>query len=194
MLLTYINMYVSTMKPAQKSTKPTKSNSISKQKVYQSSLFPAQKEKWKLELLESYITESDVTLVSSANKLGITKHNIANALITDANFKKAYEIARKIRDKVELMNLETVSSTNAMEPKNMVERIFRLKSLNRERYADANKQSHDIEININFGDGVSPYKRTEIKPTTGVNTEFSEPKPSKVSSDSKDITAIASKM
>ena len=182
------------MKAGKKSTKHTKSDSISPQNLYQSSLFPSQKDTWKNKLLESYITERDVTLVSSANKLGISKSNVATALITDKDFNKAYKLARKIRDKVELMNLEKISSTNALEPKNMVERIFRLKSLNRERYADSSKKfDANVDININFGDGVSPY-RTEVKTKPPIEAEFSEATKKQSNNDSKDIIAIASKM
>ena len=72
------------------------------------------------------------------------------------------------------MNLESVSEKNALEPKNMVERLFRLKSLDRDRYADRGKNAGaNIDINISFGDGVTTYNKknfnavdAEIAPAT----------------------------
>ena len=63
------------------------------------------------------------------------------------------------------MKLEEVSESNALAPKNMVERLFRLKSLDRDRYADRGKNvGANVQVNIAFGDGVSGYtRRTEKK-------------------------------
>ena len=59
------------------------------------------------------------------------------------------------------MKLEEVSESNALAPKNMVERIFRLKSLDRDRYADRGKNiGANVQVNIAFGDGVVGYSNT----------------------------------
>ena len=60
----------------------------------------------------------------------------------------------------------------------MVERLFRLKSLDRDRYADRGKNAGaNIDINISFGDGVTTYNKknfnavdAEITPATNSKT------------------------
>ena len=112
------------------------------------------------------------------------------------SFSKAYQLCRKIKDFAELMTLEKVSTNNAVEPKSVVERIFRLKSLDRERYADRGRISEkDIEININYGNGVS-IGNNAIKDTTPTikDGEISSAKKAvstMKSTASKDITELA---
>ena len=62
------------------------------------------------------------------------------------------------------MKLEKVSEENAMDKKAMVERLFRLKSLDRDRYADRGANiGANVQVNIAFGDGVSAYNNHPIK-------------------------------
>ena len=105
------------------------------------------------EILESYLKSGSVSIGNCGNPV-----EIALWLKTDKNFAKAVGICRKILDQIELMELEAVSSIRAKDEKSTVERIFRLKSLNRERYADRGRvNSNGIDIQINFGSGVVPY-------------------------------------
>ena len=61
---------------------------------------------------------------------------------------------------------------------NMVERLFRLKSLDRDRYADRGKNvGANVQVNIAFGDGVVGYTRHDEKKNTVNNnkkTNFTE--------------------
>ena len=111
----------------------------------------------------------------------------------DKYFRKCYNVARKVVDEVELMKLEEVSTSQALERKSTVERIFRLKSLNRERYADRGKVAGNVDINITFGNGVNTYGNDtttikEIKTNNNVNNDAT---PSPVASD---IASIVNKI
>ena len=133
-------------------------------------------------------------MLKSSNTVGINGANVAYALITDKDFIKAYKIARKIRDKIELMQLEGVSSINASEPKNMVERIFRLKSLNRERYGDTSRKTDaNVEINITFGDGVNAVSLKQATTPT-IKEELVEISPRKGKVNDDGIENIVSKI
>jgi len=105
------------------------------------------------EVIESYLKSGNVSIDNGDNAV-----NIAVWMKTDPNFNKAVTFVREILDKVELMTLEAVSTVTAKNPKSTVERIFRLKSLNRKRYADRGRvNSNGIDITINFGSGITPY-------------------------------------
>lgn len=114
------------------------------------------------ELIEIFIAEGNVSISKACDIVGISQSDVAVALRVDKKFKSAYALARKIADEIELMELERVSTKNAMLEKNTVERIFRLKSLNRDRYADKRANGGGVDININFGNGVSTYAK-EVK-------------------------------
>ena len=114
------------------------------------------------ELIETFITVGNVSISKACDIVGISQGDVAIALRVDKQFKSAYALARKIADEVELMELERVSTRNALLEKNTVERIFRLKSLNRDRYADKRTNGANVDININFGNGVRSYAK-EVK-------------------------------
>ena len=118
------------------------------------------------ELIETFITVGNVSISKACDIVGISQSDVAMALRVDKEFKSAYALARKISDEVELMELERVSTKNAMLEKNTVERIFRLKSLNRDRYADKRTNGANVDININFGSGVSTYAKDVTPPST----------------------------
>jgi hypothetical protein len=118
------------------------------------------------ELIETYITEGNVSISKACDIVGISQSEVAIALRVDKAFKSSYALARKIIDDVELMELERVSTRNALLKQNVTERIFRLKSLNRDRYADKRSNGASVDININFGSGVSSYAKTEVNPPT----------------------------
>ena len=107
------------------------------------------------ETLENYLKSGSISIGNCGNQI-----EVAVWMKTDKNFAKAVGICRKVLDQIELMELEAVSSVRAKEDKSVVERIFRLKSLNRERYADRGRvNSNGIDIQINFGSGVVPYAK-----------------------------------
>ena len=111
---------------------------------------------WKQDFLTDWIASGSVSTAS----LNFNAVDVAVALKVDKKFNTAYNKVRKILDRVELMKLEEVSESNALAPKNMVERLFRLKSLDRDRYADRGKNvGANVQVNIAFGDGVSGYTR-----------------------------------
>ena len=117
--------------------------------------FLATLEGWKYDILETYVKSDNINIGYIADKLGINKTEVAVALRTDKLFKKAYSECRKILDMVELMKLESISTANAETPSAVTERIFRLKSLSRDRYADRGKIApSNIDIKIEFGSGV----------------------------------------
>ena len=124
-------------------------------------------EDWHISLFTAWLNSSDPTISIGqvCDKHGFDKVTVSVALKTDKQFSTVYNKVRKIIDKVELMMLESVSERNAKEPKNMVERLFRLKSLDRDRYADKNGITTGANININvaMGDGVVGYSTDSAK-------------------------------
>lgn len=133
---------------------------------------------WKRDLFQHWLSNPSVSIGSICERFKFDKTSVSVALKIDKKFSSIYNKVRKICDKIELMNLERVSEVNAMEPKNMVERLFRLKSLDRDRYADRGKNGANIDININFGDGVATYKKIK---ESSVDAEVStEEKPKAV--------------
>jgi uncharacterized alkaline shock family protein YloU len=129
------------------------------------SLITANLDPWKQDFLTDWLASGNV----STAPLNFNAVDVAVALRVDKKFNTSYNKVRKILDRVELMKLEEVSEINALAPKNMVERLFRLKSLDRDRYADRGQNvGANVQVNIAFGDGVSGYtrpieKKSEVK-------------------------------
>mgnify|MGYP003135221448 CR=1 FL=1 len=144
-------------------------------------------EDWHRDLFTAWLSDSDPTVSIGAicDRHGFDKVAVSVALKVDKGFSTVYGKVRKIIDKVELMMLESVSEKNAKEPKNMVERLFRLKSLDRDRYADKNNITAGANININvaMGDGVKGY--TDI--TAPINN-----KPTKQPQKNNKLNAVVS--
>ena len=127
-------------------------------------------EGWKYDILDSYIQSDNINIGYIADKLAINKTDVAVALRTDKVFKKAYSECRKVLDMVELMKLESISTANAETPSAVTERIFRLKSLSRDRYADRGRIApSNIDIKIEFGSGVP-----DLYNSSTVSTESKE--------------------
>ena len=138
-------------------------------------------EDWKRNLFQHWLTQPSISIGAVCDEFGYNKTDVSVALKADKVFNSLYNKVRKICDKIELMNLESVSEKNALEPKNMVERLFRLKSLDRDRYADRGKNAGaNIDINISFGDGVTTYNKK--------NSNFIDAEVSTASSNSKPHT------
>tara|TARA_Y100001973_G_C5142600_1_gene303740 strand:- start:214 stop:765 length:552 start_codon:yes stop_codon:yes gene_type:complete len=163
------------MKLEKNSEKNTKSTALESKSV---NLLPTQNSQKGLEaltrklepqyqkLIETYIADGNVSIAKACDTVGISKSDVAVALRVDKDFKSAYALARKITDEVELMELERVSTRNALLKQNVTERIFRMKSLNRDRYADKRSNGANVDININFGSGVSSYAKEVKAPST----------------------------
>ena len=146
--------------PEKKASKPILlDNNSSTKKDF--NIITADLDPWKQDFLTDWLASGSVSTAS----LNFNAVDVAVALKVDKKFNKSYNQIRKILDRVELMKLEEVSESNALAPKNMVERLFRLKSLDRDRYADRGKNvGANVQVNIAFGDGVSGYtRRTEKK-------------------------------
>ena len=141
---------------------------------------------WKKTVLVNYVNGATLNNID-----GIDAVDIAVALKTDKTFKKCYDLARKINDAVELIELEHVSMDNALKPSSITERIFRLKSLNRDRYADRGRVQADVDININFGNGVNAY---DVSTTSGAKKDIKDIGATKPKAMSKDIADIVSKI
>lgn len=150
---------------------PTNRQSLPKSKDY--AIFNSLID-WQKDLLIDYINGNSASIGVTADTKGIDKVKIAVALKTDKTFKKCYNLARKIVDEVELMSLEHVSTDNALLPKSTVERIFRLKSLNRERYADRGRINPNVDINITFGNGVNAYDVSTVNGAKDISSEKSK--------------------
>ncbi len=143
-----------------------RSNEISAKKDLNA--ITANLEPWKADFLTDWLASGSVSTAS----LSFNAVDVAVALKVDKKFNTAYNKVRKILDRVELIKLEEVSETNALEPKNMVERLFRLKSLDRDRYADRGKNvGANVQVNIAFGDGVVGYTRHDEKKNTVNNNK-----------------------
>lgn len=83
-------------------------------------------------------------LYSTAKELGISVHTINKHYQQDEQFKKVYDqLEREYADE-----LEGVSRINALNPKSVIERIFQLKALLPQKYADQ-KSSGGTNITIN---------------------------------------------
>jgi len=157
---------------------PTRTNKTIAKKEIDKMLSPLT-ESWKVDLFQSWLSQPTVSIGAICDNFGYDKTAVSVALKVDKTFNQIYNKVRKICDKIELMNLESVSEQNAMEPKNMVERLFRLKSLDRDRYADKkHANGANIDININFGNGVSTYKNNKSVKDAEIVTPTAKPMPS----------------
>lgn len=96
----------------------------------------------KQKFLEVY-RNNGLGLYRTAEALGLSVHTVNKHYQIDPVFKAAYDEAKTYYAD----ELEAVSRTNAMNPKSVIERIFQLKALLPERYADQ-KNSGNIQVNI----------------------------------------------
>jgi len=84
-------------------------------------------------------------LYATAKELGISHHTINKHYQQDEQFRKIYDqLEREYADE-----LEGVSRLNALNPKSVIERIFQLKALLPQKYADQrNQSSTNITIQV----------------------------------------------
>lgn len=107
---------------------------------YQSA-FDAQRKKLFIETM----VDNGLSVYNTCKALKLSHHTFFHHIKTDPVFKQVFEEAKNIyRDR-----LAGISMKNAMNPRSVIERIFQLKWLYPERYADQKgQQSPNIVINI----------------------------------------------
>lgn len=98
-------------------------------------------------------------LYRTCKQLGLSHHTINKHYRIDPEFKKAYDDAEKEYTD----ELEATSRFNALNPKSVIERIFQLKALRPERYADQ-KSAAPTQITINVDAALieNARKRAEV--------------------------------
>ena len=91
------------------------------------------------------MVDNGLSVYNTCKALKLSHHTYFNHIKSDPAFKDAFEEAKRLyRDR-----LAGVSMTNALNPRSVIERIFQLKWLYPERYADQrNAQPTQITINI----------------------------------------------
>lgn len=79
-------------------------------------------------------------LYRTADELGISHHTINKHYDIDAKFREDYdEVVARYTDE-----LEGVSRTNALNPRSVIERIFQLKCLKPEKYAEQRNSGQTV--------------------------------------------------
>lgn len=91
------------------------------------------------------LVANGLSLYDTCDQLGLSVHTVNKHYRNDPVFKEALDEAR--RDYSD--RLDGISKKNAMNPKSVIERIFQLKSLFPEKYADQ-KSSGPTQVVINF--------------------------------------------
>lgn len=101
--------------------------------------FDAERKKLFIETL----VDNGMSIYNTCKALKLSHHTFFNHLKSDPQFKASWEEAKELyKDR-----LAGVSMMNAMNPKSVIERIFQLKWLYPERYADQKGQGN-LTVNI----------------------------------------------
>lgn len=117
--------------------------------------FDAQRKKLFIETM----VENGMSVYNTCKALKLSHHTYFNHIQNDPAFSDAFEQAKALyKDK-----LAGVSMQNAMNPRSVIERIFQLKWLYPERYADKRDNSQ-VNVNITIDSAMleSIQKRNEI--------------------------------
>lgn len=115
--------------------------------------FDAERKKLFIETM----VENGLSVYNTCKALKLSHHTFFNHIKSDPAFKEAFEKAKEIYSD----RLAGMSMMNAMNPKSVIERIFQLKWLYPERYADQ-KVSGNVNISINIdNDTISRIKNRE---------------------------------
>lgn len=99
----------------------------------------------KLAFLQRY-KSNGLAFYRTCNDLGLHYSTVNRACKIDQVFKDAFDQAE--REYID--ELEATSRTNALNPKAVLERIFQLRSLRPEKYADQ-RSTGNAQVTINFG-------------------------------------------
>lgn len=97
----------------------------------------------KLQFLKAY-KENHLGFYKTCRQLGLSHSTVNRHYHVDPVFKREFDHAQQIYTD----DLEVVSRENAMNPKSVIERIFQLKSLKPEKYADQRREM-PLTISIN---------------------------------------------
>lgn len=119
------------------------------------SAFDAARKQQFLEVFQS----NGLGLYRTCSKLGISHHTINKHYHNDPVFKKAYDEAlERYSDE-----LEATSRENALNPRSVIERIFQLKALRPDKYADQ-RQVGNVVVNISVDENLlkSIKARSEV--------------------------------
>lgn len=98
----------------------------------------------KQDFLKLYMANG-LSLYKTCDQMGLSYHTVFNHLKIDTAFKAAIEASKREY----AARLDGISKQNAMDPKSVIERIFQLKALFPEIYAE-NKRDSAPQITINF--------------------------------------------
>ena len=96
----------------------------------------------KIQFLKSFI-ENGCSIYKTCNSTGVHHSSVNKHYQIDAKFREEIDQAREIYRET----LDGISKINAMNPKSVIERIFQLKSLYPEKYADQ-KNSGNTVVNL----------------------------------------------
>jgi len=103
------------------------------------------------------LVANGLSIYDTCDELGLSHHTVFKHYRNDQAFKLAVDEAR--RDYAD--RLDGVSKRNAMNPRSVIERIFQLKSLFPEKYADQ-KSSGNVQVNLTLdGNALALIKKRE---------------------------------
>lgn len=126
--------------------------------------FDADRKKQFLEVFKS----SGLGLYRTCAKLGLSHHTVNKHYQIDPVFKQLYDEAmQEYTDE-----LEATSRENALNPRSVIERIFQLKALRPEKYADR-RDSSNINVSINIDQSMLEQikRRQEVIDIEPVSTD-----------------------
>lgn len=92
------------------------------------------------------MVENGLGLYETCEALGLSHHTLFKHYHNDPAFKEALDEARNEYG----ARLDAISKRNAMNPKSVIERIFQLKSIFPERYADQRNRDSAINVSISL--------------------------------------------
>lgn len=105
------------------------------------------------------LVENGLGIYEACEALGLSHHTLFKHYHNDPKFKEALDEARNEYG----ARLDSLSKRNAMNPRSVIERIFQLKSIFPEKYADQ-RQSNQLNITINVDENLieNARKREQI--------------------------------
>lgn len=118
------------------------------------------------------INAENVSIASVCRRNGYKLALISKLALKHPEFNKIYKYLKSLAVLTELALLDEVSTQSALDPKNTTERIFRLKSLDRETFGDKKAVNVSGEISITLGVGVASYENVTITDTTANNLDL----------------------
>lgn len=118
------------------------------------------------------INSENVSIASVCRRNGYKLALISKLAHSNKEFNKIYKYLKSLAVQTELALLDDVSTQSALDPRNTTERIFRLKSLDRETFGDKKALNVSGEISISLGVGISSYDNIASTDTTANNIDL----------------------